>query len=182
MSRRLRALFAAPVFLAVWAGGEALARAAGERATAPAAALVVRLLSIRGVPAERQGSVVASPRGFAYRVAPACLGLGLAGATAVALAVGRGAQRASQAPPAFPAPSGRWAREALAVAGGLLAANLIRLVALFELGVAAPGRFELVHRALGPALLLAPLAAFLLFPPGGRSGRPSAPPRAAGAG
>jgi exosortase/archaeosortase family protein len=172
VSRRLPALFAALVFLGAWAGGEALARAAGERATAPAAALVVRLLAIRGVAAERQGSVVASPRGFAYRVAPACLGLGLAGAAAAALALRRGA------PPAPPAPSGRRAREALAVAAGVLAANLIRLVALFELGAAAPGRFELAHRALGPALLLAALAAFLLFI---RSGRPAAPPRTAGA-
>lgn len=165
MSRLAPALVGALVFLGAYAGGEALARAAGERATAPTAELVVRLLAARGVPAARQGSVVTSPRGFAYRVAPACLGVGLALAAGAALAIGRRAERGRSWP-------------ALAAAAGILAANLARLVALFELGVAAPHRFAAFHRLLGPTVLLALLAAFLLA---GRRWRPGVEPRPAGA-
>jgi hypothetical protein len=51
-------------------------------------------------------------------------------------------------------------------------------VALFELGVVAPHRFAAFHQLLGPAALLALLAAFLLA---GSRWRPPVEPRPVGA-
>lgn len=160
-ARRLAALAAAAgLALAALVAGEALAAAFGPAPGVATAELVRRLLTTTGAHAVRTGAVLAAPGGFAYEVTAACVGFGPAVVVAVAAALRSRSAALRLA-------------GALAGAATLLAANLVRLVALFHLGAADPARFGLYHHGLGQAFMLAAMAAFLLLWSG--VGTPAAP-------
>jgi len=159
--RRLAAPAAALALgLAAIGAGEALARAVGPAPGAATAELVRRLLALTGLAVLRSGAVLGQPGGFAYEVTAACVGFGPAAVVAAVAAV-RSRTLAARL------------TGALAGAAALLVANLVRLVALFHLGVADPERFAIYHHGLGQALVLASMAAFLLL--WSRVGGPPAP-------
>ena len=134
-----------PVRLAaalVWLGVIVLARGwsgAPVRLLDPLAGLVASLtqavLHGIGIAAERAGTVLFVPGGFAYDITIGCTGLLPAAVLAVAIL-------------ASPATWGAKQRGLVVGVPLLLTVNLLRLVHLFYLGIHAPGHFVLAHTLL----------------------------------
>ena len=126
----------------VWLGVIVLARGwsgAPVRLLDPLAGLVASVtqgvLQAIGIAAERTGTVLFVPGGFAYDVTIGCTGLLPAAVLTVAIL----------------ASPGSWGAKRRGLAAGvplLLTVNLLRLVHLFYLGIHAPGHFVLAHTLL----------------------------------
>jgi exosortase/archaeosortase family protein len=126
----------------VWLGVIVLARGwtgAPVRLLDPLAGLVASLtqavLHGIGIAAERAGTVLFVPGGFAYDITIGCTGLLSAAVLAVAIL----------------ASPGTWGAKQRGLVVGiplLLTVNLLRLVHLFYLGIHAPGHFVLAHTLL----------------------------------
>jgi exosortase/archaeosortase family protein len=105
------------------------------------AALVQSLLPSLGIGALRAGPYLYVPGAFAYEVALGCTGVAPAAVLAVAIA-------------ASPAPAGaKWWGVGLG-AVAVFAANLVRLLHLFYLGVHAPALFAPAHAVLWEAAIV----------------------------
>ena len=126
----------------VWLGVIVLARGwsgAPVRLLEPLAGLVASVtqavLHGIGIAAERAGTVLFVPGGFAYDITIGCTGLLPAAVLAVAILASPGARGAK--------------RRGLVVGVPLLlTVNLLRLVHLFYLGIHAPRHFVLAHTLL----------------------------------
>ncbi len=133
--------------------------------TAEAAA---HLIDWTGLEVHRQGAVLSHPGGFSYEIYYRCTGLVVVAFLAAGLLALPGGRRAKA-----------WG---LALGASMVTAlNLLRLTALFWIGVRLPPVFDFAHRAVGEAAMLLAVLAFWMvwFRRHGRRPEGSAPTRPA---